>query len=161
MPEFAASLSAREVDDRLRGSLRELKQAERNCVLWFSDLMKRRLYLELGFSSIYQYASERLGFSESKTAQFVRLSKSLAELPRLRASVARGEVSWTKAREVVKVATRRNEKSASWTGACDVGLESGILAADICAWCYLPTARRYTTRSSTGISGHERSLFRR
>jgi 5-methylcytosine-specific restriction endonuclease McrA len=104
-----ASLSAREVHDRLRAALSELQRAERNAVLWFSEIVRRKLYRDLGYGSIHQYAELALGFKKSKTSQFLRLSECLKELPELRRSMAAGELSWTKAREVVKVATPGTE----------------------------------------------------
>ena len=102
----ATNLSAREVHARLQRALADLQRAERNAVLWFAEVMRRELYRDLGYGSIYHYATEALGFSKSKTAQFIRLTLSLEELPVLRQAVAKGEVSWTKAREVATVATR-------------------------------------------------------
>ena len=104
-------LGATEVDRRLRQALHQLQLAERNAVLWFAEVLKRRLFKDLGFSSIYQYASEALGFSPPRTAQFIRLCQSLEGLPALKNSVAAGEVSWTKAREVAKVATPQTESA--------------------------------------------------
>jgi hypothetical protein len=111
MAEFCPDLDARVVDERLKASLEELRLAEKNAVLWFAEVMQRKLYLELGYSSIQQYAELELGFKRARTSQFIRLSQSLWELPKLRESVARGEVSWTKAREVSGVATRKTESA--------------------------------------------------
>jgi hypothetical protein len=106
------AFSAREVHDRLRAALSELQRAERNAVLWFSEIVRRKLYRELGYSSIHQYAELALGFKKSKTSQFLRLTEALVDLPELRRSVAKGELPWTKAREVAKVATSVTE--AAW-----------------------------------------------
>jgi 5-methylcytosine-specific restriction endonuclease McrA len=67
------------------------------------------LYRNLGYASIHQYAELALGFKKSKTSQFLRLSESLKALPELRRTMAAGELSWTKAREVAKVATPETE----------------------------------------------------
>jgi predicted RNA-binding Zn-ribbon protein involved in translation (DUF1610 family) len=109
MPAYRPHQSAREVDSELRRSLTELETAQRNAVLWFADVLKRRLFQELGCSSIHQYAAERLGFSPARTSQFLELARALESLPALRRSLARGEVPWTKARAVVKVATPKTE----------------------------------------------------
>jgi 5-methylcytosine-specific restriction endonuclease McrA len=79
-------------------------------VLWFAEIRRRQLYHDLGYASLHQYAAEALGFSASKTSQFMRLAEALDGLPALRESIASGQIGWTKAREVVKVATSRNEK---------------------------------------------------
>jgi hypothetical protein len=90
-------------------ALDQLQWAEQNALLWFAEVRQRELYRELGYSSIQQYASEALGFSQNKTYQFIRLAGSLKQLPQLHRSVARGEICWTKAREVAKVATPRTQ----------------------------------------------------
>ncbi|MBC8423628.1 HNH endonuclease [bacterium] len=103
-------MSAAEIHARLEAALSELQRAEKNAVLLFGEILRRKLYRDLGYSSIQVYAAEALGFSPSKTSQFVRLAGALEELPRLRQSVASGELGWTKAREVAKVATPASEE---------------------------------------------------
>ncbi len=102
-------MSANELHSRLQTALEDLKRAEQRAVLLFAEMLRRELYRELGYSSIQAYAADALGFSASKTSQFVRLAEALESLPRLRASVARGDLGWTKAREVAKVATAASE----------------------------------------------------
>ncbi len=109
MPIFVSGLPASEVHTRLKDALVELQQAEKNALLWFSEIARRKLYRELGFSSLQMYATEALGFSKSKTAQFTRLAGVMEELPVLREAVTSGELTWTKAREVAKVASPKTE----------------------------------------------------
>jgi 5-methylcytosine-specific restriction endonuclease McrA len=77
--------------------------------MWFAEILARKLYLEFECSSIHHYAQERLGFSRARTAYFLRLCRSFEQLPALRESVTSGAVPWTKAREVVRVATPETE----------------------------------------------------
>ncbi len=109
MAEFVPNLPAAAVDARLRAAVAELRRAEQNAVLWFAELMRRRLYRDCGYSSIHAYAEAMLGFGQAKTYQFIRLAESLDGLPQLRASVEAGEMPWTKARSVAAVATPRSE----------------------------------------------------
>ena len=109
MPIFVSGLPASEVHTRLKDALVELQQAEKNALLWFSEIARRKLYRELGFSSLQMYATEALGFSKSKTAQFTRLAGVMEELPVLREAVTSGELTWTKAREVAKVSSPKTE----------------------------------------------------
>ncbi|MCP4570811.1 MAG: hypothetical protein GY838_00515, partial [bacterium] len=51
----------------------------------------------------------RLGFSRSRTRDFVHLAGKLESLPAVKKAVADGELGYTKAREVVKVATPATE----------------------------------------------------
>jgi hypothetical protein len=109
---YRPGLPAADVHDCLRRSVADMRTAERNAVLWFAEVLNRKLYRDLGFATIHHYAADALGFSKAKTSQFIRLAASLWTLPKLRQAVALGEVSWTKAREVVTVATPKTE--ARW-----------------------------------------------
>jgi 5-methylcytosine-specific restriction endonuclease McrA len=71
---------------------------------------RRGLYRDLGYASIHQYATDSLGFSRNRTFRFLRLAHDLDRLPHLRASLASGDIGWTKAREVVKVASPATEE---------------------------------------------------
>jgi len=102
---YSAHQSASEVHASLRSSLAALDEARQCAVLWFSEVMRRRLYRGLGYSSMNQYAMQELGFSKTRTGDFMRLAQKLEELPAVREAVASGELGYTKAREIVTVAT--------------------------------------------------------
>ena len=106
---YVSDQSAVEVHDSLRCSLAAADEAQQCAVLWFAEVKRRQLYRELGFSSIYQYAMVGLDFSRSRARDFIRLAKKLDELPAVRAAVADGKLGYTKAREVVDVATPETE----------------------------------------------------
>ena len=95
----------------LVNSVRAEEEARKCAVLWFGEIMKRKLYRELGYSSVNRYAREALGFSKTRTGDYVQLATKLETLPVVKASVAKGELGYTKAREVVKVADEQNEKA--------------------------------------------------
>ena len=111
MSAYQPNLAAVSVDRLLKESLAELQRAQKNAALWFAEVLHRKLYRELGYSSMHQYAAVELKFSRTRTAQFIRLAESLVQLPGLRRSLARGDVSWTKAREVARVATPGTEQA--------------------------------------------------
>ena len=104
-------LPAAKVHARLEQALAEMQRAEQNAVLLFAEILRRKLYRDLGYSSIHAYACDALKFSESKTYQFLRLAQSLEKLPVLTETLAAGEISWTKARTLTRVATPDNERN--------------------------------------------------
>ena len=112
MPEFHPGRSAGQAHQAMKQSVAIMDRAQHCAVLWFSEIMKRRLFRQLGYSSIYQYASEELGFSTTRTGDFKRLAEKLEALPRVTEKVRSGELGYTKAREIVKVADSENE--AAW-----------------------------------------------
>jgi hypothetical protein len=53
---FEPHKSARFADAALKKSMHTMEQAQQCAVLWFGEIMSRRLYRKLGYSSINQYA---------------------------------------------------------------------------------------------------------
>ena len=102
---FEPDKSARFADAALKNSVRAMEQAQQCAVLWFGEIMRRGLYRKLGYSSINQYARTELKFSKTRTGDFIQLARKLEQLPEVRESVANGQLGYTKAREIVKVAS--------------------------------------------------------
>ena len=75
---FESRKTAQFAHRALWSSLRAEEQARQCAVLWFAEINRRRLYLELGYSSINQYAMKGLGFSKSRTGDFIKLAALLS-----------------------------------------------------------------------------------
>jgi hypothetical protein len=101
---------AAKVHTLLQRSLAVMDDAHQCAVLWFGEVMNRHLYRDLGHSSINQYADRDLGFSKSKAGDFIRLARQLDNLPAVREAVASGKIGYTKAREIVSVATPETQE---------------------------------------------------
>jgi hypothetical protein len=105
IPEFQKNCPAAKADQALKQAVGAYEKAEHAVVLWFGEILRRGLFRELGHSSIYQYATVELKWSKTRTGDFMRLARKLEELPAVKESVASGELGYTKAREIIKVAT--------------------------------------------------------
>jgi 5-methylcytosine-specific restriction endonuclease McrA len=112
LPVFAAGRPALQVDASLRQALIACDRARECVVLWFAEVQRRGLYRELGHASLQLYATEALGFTDNRYWQLKRLADDLDRLPALREAVEAGDVGWTKAQQVARVATV--ETAASW-----------------------------------------------
>lgn len=110
LPEYRPNFQAEQAHDALSECIRIQDRARHCAVLWFAEIYQRGLYRELGFSSMNQYAAEALGFSHSRTGDFMRLTKKLDALPAIRDELASGRLGYTLAREIVPVADAANEK---------------------------------------------------
>jgi 5-methylcytosine-specific restriction endonuclease McrA len=111
LPVFSADQPAARVDAALRESLAACDRARECAVLWFAEVQRRSLYRELGYASLELYATQALGFSANRYWQFKRLADDLDRLPVLREAVAVGDVGWTKAQQVARVATPSTESA--------------------------------------------------
>ncbi len=105
LPQYEAGQPAARVDEALRQALAVRDQAQECAVLWFAEVQRRGLFRELGYASLHLYATQALGFSDNRAWQFKRLADDLDRLPALREAVTAGELGWTKAQQVARVAT--------------------------------------------------------
>ena len=69
--DFQAGRCAGDAHESLLSTLQALDKAQHCAVLWFADIQNRRLYRELGYSSMRQYATRALKFSRSRCGDFL------------------------------------------------------------------------------------------
>jgi len=109
MHEYQSGQPATTVHQSLKSALQTMAEAKKCAVLWFGEVLERQLYRELGYSSINQYAKVELGFSKSRTGDFVALCRSFEKLPLLKEKIVSGELGYTSGRMVVQVADPDSE----------------------------------------------------
>ncbi|MBE0567975.1 MAG: HNH endonuclease [Krumholzibacteria bacterium] len=110
---FVSGRPACEADAALKSASLAEAAARQCAVLWFGEILERGLYRELGYSSMPAYARAELGFSETRISDFMRLVRKLERLPAVKAALP--EIGYTKAREIISVASPRTE--AQWVEA--------------------------------------------
>ena len=110
LPQFQAGSTAQSAHTALKKSIEILDKAHHCTVLWFGEIMHRKLHRELGFSTMRAYAMEELGFSSTRTGDFIRLAEKLRDLPVMQEELAAGRLGYSKALEVIPVADAGNEK---------------------------------------------------
>jgi hypothetical protein len=109
---FVPSLSACAVDALLRRHERQAARARLLAAEYLLDLAERRLFRELGYSSVMHYGTRALGLSPAGVWDRLRTARAPRMLPAVAAAVRQGQLSWCKAREVIRVATP--ETAAAW-----------------------------------------------
>ena len=122
--DYRSGCTPVEVIASLKKALVAREKGEHCVVLWFAEVWRRKLYRALGYSSMNQFAEVELKFSRTRTGDYLRLAGKLEELPKLRDSVASGRVGYSKAREVIKVATPRTEDR--WVAEAENGTRSQL-----------------------------------
>ena len=110
---FQPHQPAQKVDSELKSALKIKDKAHQCSLDWFGEILNRKLFLELGYSSINQYARQELSFGNSKIGDYIKLTKKLEKLPNLKSSMSDGKVGYTKGRLIVDVADENTEKE--WT----------------------------------------------
>lgn len=88
------------------------RKAEADLISILQEVESSRVFLKLGFTSLFNYCVGALGLSESVTANFVTVARKAREVPVLQAAIQNGSLSVSKARKIAPVLTRANQ--AEW-----------------------------------------------
>ena len=102
-------LRGRDADGRLRELVRARAGVRPRLGALAEAVVRGRAHEQLGFRSLGDWSRERIGVGARAVGEWARVWRALRELPRLRAAVFGGEVSWTVARKIVALATPENE----------------------------------------------------
>ena len=105
-----AGLSVEQIETHLIEAASRHHLEERNIAYWLLEIDRRRLFNTRGFSSLGDYAMELVGIKPRKAYYLVFIASRLEDLPAIKEAFDTGKLSWTKAREIVVVATPETEE---------------------------------------------------
>jgi hypothetical protein len=108
--ENPPTLSAEEVHGILVQSYRLGNRLRRKFLEALLLLSETKLYLMLGYSSVFQYAEKHFDYHRSYTYEALRAAKALGELPRTLEAFDQGNLSYSRALEITRVATTETEE---------------------------------------------------
>jgi hypothetical protein len=110
MTSSGALETALQLDRRIKATVARGRMAEAETAAILRELKRRRLYRELGYPRIQDYAEGELDISPSKAKDLIEIASRVVSLPLTRDLFETGELPWTKARAVVRVATPETEE---------------------------------------------------
>ncbi|MCC7404609.1 MAG: HNH endonuclease [Bdellovibrionales bacterium] len=102
----------RELHAKALAAVARLKTAELELLQVLDEAERCKVYLRYGYNSLFQYAVQALGLSEGVAYNFINVGRAAREIPELKAEIASGALSVSKARKMTSVLTREN--SATW-----------------------------------------------
>ncbi len=105
------SPDAQRIHEELVASCREGKVIEHRVAILLARLHQQGLHRELGFVSVHEYAERRLDITPRQSREMVHIGRMLPEFPQVDAAFAEGRIGWTKAREILRVATPETEEA--------------------------------------------------
>jgi hypothetical protein len=95
----------REVDRMLRGSARRRAALDVDEAAWLRRGRSLGVHRELGLATFVEYLERVLGYSPGAARERLRVADALVALPKLQAAMAAGDVPYSAARELTRVAT--------------------------------------------------------
>ncbi len=110
----------------LVAALRRRCAAEHTAARLLRQVADESLHHALGYASIYDYAEQALDLSVRQARGLMQIGGMLPSLPALDAAFAAGAISWTKARELIRVITP--ETDAAWV---DAAIENTSRALEV------------------------------
>jgi hypothetical protein len=103
-------LSDIELDEKLAEAVVDSQRAERLICFYLLEMAERRGYEKFGYKDVWDYASARFGYSSRKTHYFLGLAHGLKRLPKLLDALENGEIGWTKAYQLSRIAEPETEE---------------------------------------------------
>ena len=104
------SLSLAQLEEEIANLAAEVYALTCRWLCLVGEFERREGYREWGCRGSAQWLAWRCGLSERAARDHVRVGRSLLELPRIRTSFARGEISYSKVRALTRVATPEDEE---------------------------------------------------
>ncbi|MBL8620147.1 MAG: hypothetical protein JNK64_02560, partial [Myxococcales bacterium] len=105
----------READRRLRGLARRRAALDVEEAGWLRRARALGVHRELGYATFFEYVERVLGYAPGAARERLRVADALMALPKLRAAMSAGDVAYSAARELTRVATVDTE--AAWLAA--------------------------------------------
>ncbi|MCB0338483.1 MAG: HNH endonuclease [Bdellovibrionales bacterium] len=101
------------IDDKdLLVSISQLRIRERECiaelVFFLSEINRRKLYRDVGHSSLFTFCTEKLGYSEASAYRRVQAAKAIDLHPEVYGKLKEGELTLLGVAELSKVLTKEN-----------------------------------------------------
>ena len=97
---------------QLLSRIRKLSETERKAVLsilvHLIEIERRKLYLPLGFSSLFEFCREHLGYSESTASRRIRIARCIRNYPQCYRALASGKVSMTSLAMITRIINTEN-----------------------------------------------------
>jgi len=95
--------------EHARVCAREFKRAEAKLLMAIEAVDRERVYLALGYASVFEYCVKELGLSEAVSYGLINVARKSREVPALMSKVKTGEITLSKAQKVVSVITKENQ----------------------------------------------------
>ena len=98
-----------EIDRKLRELARRTAETDYEVCVWLRRGFLESVHEVGGFASFTDYVEHVLELTPRQTLERLRVAEALEGLPELNERFARGDVSWSKVRELTRVTTVESE----------------------------------------------------
>lgn len=93
-----------ELDVYLKGLVKKERELLHNILETIREVDCRRMYLEMGYSSLFDYLTQAVGYSNASAQRRIDAARLLAEIPQLGEKIQSGELKLNQISMVQKAA---------------------------------------------------------
>jgi hypothetical protein len=140
--------TARDLSARLLGLLRREQSAQADFLLALADFDRRRLWLELGYASLFHYLHRELGMSKGAAHYRKTAAEIIQSVPAVVVPLRAGELCITSIIELAKVLTPENQAEVLPRFLHCSRQEAKAVAAELCPAEAVPTRTVVTASPS-------------
>ncbi len=97
------------VHEQIVAIARGLTSHERELCWWLARADQLGVHQACGFASLFEYADRYVGLNRRQTEERLRVGRNLARLPAMDQAFGEGEITWSKVRELSRIATSETE----------------------------------------------------
>jgi len=90
---------------------KDFGRLENELIAVLQEIEAQKIYLELGFSSLFKYATASLGLSEANAYTFIAVARKAKSIPLLQQSLEEASVSVSKVKPILAVLEPENSKA--------------------------------------------------
>jgi len=92
-----------EVEKRFRAAAKIMARSEAAAAFYLAEIDDRRLWRELGYSSVIAYAAAVSGIAAKKAYALLNIGRRLREFDVIRTAFDEGRIGWTKVRDILRL----------------------------------------------------------
>ncbi len=107
---FVPGLPTEELHAELELANTVTSLGRRKLARYLADMEIRGVYVETGHGDAAHYATARLGMKRRSALDYILTGRRLEELPEIDAALCEGEISWSKAKVLVRIAVQETQK---------------------------------------------------
>ncbi|MBO9668079.1 MAG: HNH endonuclease [Bdellovibrio sp.] len=103
-------LSNNQLLEKVKDLVQQERRIQADFLLHLREVETRRLYLEIGYGSLFDYVSKELGYSESAAYRRIQAMRLLKAVPEVEHKISSGEITLTTAAQVqsfIRTETKR------------------------------------------------------
>ena len=101
---------AKKFSIELKALVAGMRQAEAKVAGALLEMKRRGWHKCLAYATVPDFALQELKIAKGKAKELIELARKLEKLPRIRAAFEAGEICWTKARLIARVAKEGDER---------------------------------------------------